>query len=372
MARKNRSAVINEQEVNLYHITDRCVRRAFLMGDDVVTDKSFDHRRDWLRERLIQLSGIFRIDVIGYSIMGNHVHLLLRNRPDLTENLSPAAIVRDWWEISPQYRRDGEGGRLTPKRLDKLLADVELIERWRQRLSSISWFMRYLKLPLAVAANDEDNRSGHFWQARFQCKPVKSLAALLNTMIYIDLNPIRAGMARSVDDSQYTSAYDRVTAVKELRRWRRKGSRHARRQAKLRAGREDVLQLSDDWLCPIELQETSPGSGKTPTSQQANRQVARGGAQRGVLPISTEKYLMLVDIAGRIERKGKRGRISANAKPILEKLGFSTPKEWLKSYRQTAHAISRTYTRPVNTLAEANRVRLPLVDSSKSNGDCLL
>ena len=183
MARTNRSLEILEHEVNAYHITDRCVRRAFLCGTDHVIGKSFDHRRPWLRDRLAHLAGYFRVDVIGFGIMGNHMHLMLRNRPDLVQDMSDEQVIRAWWEISPQYRRGSKAGNLTAKRLRKWLKDAKYIKKIRGRLSSISWFMRYLKHPLALKANQEENQSGHFWQARFHSKRMESLEQLLHGMI---------------------------------------------------------------------------------------------------------------------------------------------------------------------------------------------
>ncbi len=128
MARKLRSAEINEAEVGVYHVTTRCVRRAFLMGKDSVLAKCFDFRRLWLLGRLIWLAKVFKIDIVGFSIMANHLHLILRNRPDLVKNMSDEEVILAWWRISPRYRKsDGSRGRLTSKRLRKLLDDEDHI-----------------------------------------------------------------------------------------------------------------------------------------------------------------------------------------------------------------------------------------------------
>ena len=137
MARKNRRDEINEAEVGIYHITDRCVRRAFLLGRRVDDPEvSYAERREWLHGRLIKLAMTFLIDILGFGILGNHMHLLLRNRPDLVKAMSDEEVIRAWWEISPQYRRKGKPGRLTPKRLDRLLRNRKHIKQCRERLSS--------------------------------------------------------------------------------------------------------------------------------------------------------------------------------------------------------------------------------------------
>ncbi len=379
MARKNRSQEIIEHEVNTYHITDRCVRRAFLCGKDSATRKSFDYRRQWLHDRLAKLIGYFLVDVVGFSMMGNHMHVILRNRPDLVADMSDEQVIRAWWEISPQYRRDSKTGNLTSKRLKKLLKDSKHIKNCRARLSSISWFMRYLKHPMALMANTEGKQTGHFWEARFRSKPIRSLDQLLNAMIYVDLNPIRAGMALTLEDSLYTSAYDRIESSKRRRRLGHKpSSPQAHKRLDERTKRDQVLQTTDEWLSPIYLDE-SPGPAPPPsaptndaTKDGAGGRYPRRSPDRGILPISEEKYLMLVDLVGRVERTGKRGKIPKGVPPLLEQLGLGTPTEWLTAYLEYSYRQSLTYRCKVNTSAEAILVDIPLVNPTKTNQDGFL
>ncbi|MEX2119260.1 MAG: hypothetical protein WD847_06685 [Pirellulales bacterium] len=73
-----RRDIVAEGEVGMYHCMARCVRQAFLCGRDAVSGKDFEHRRGWIQRRLEKLAAIFAVDVCGFSVMGNHLHVVLR------------------------------------------------------------------------------------------------------------------------------------------------------------------------------------------------------------------------------------------------------------------------------------------------------
>lgn len=83
----------------------------------------------------------------------------------------------------------------------------------RLRLSDVSWFMRALSEPIARLANQQEKCTGCFWEGRFKAQRLLDEAALLACCMYVDLNPVRAAMAESPEESQFTSAYDRIKAL---------------------------------------------------------------------------------------------------------------------------------------------------------------
>ena len=86
MARAARQTLIDPTQIQIVHVWNRCVRRAFLCGQDPLTGKDFEHRRLWARQRLEHLASVFAIDCITFSIMSNHTHQILRSRPMLFRN----------------------------------------------------------------------------------------------------------------------------------------------------------------------------------------------------------------------------------------------------------------------------------------------
>ncbi len=72
MPAESRAKLIDQQEVGVYHCYNRCVRRAYLLGEDRVTGKNFDNRKDWILERIEYLAAGFAIDVLDFATMDNH------------------------------------------------------------------------------------------------------------------------------------------------------------------------------------------------------------------------------------------------------------------------------------------------------------
>lgn len=114
MARIAREAQFTSSETAIVHVINRTVRRVFLMGQDQFTGNNYDYRKEWLERRIEQLAAFFGIDVLAYSILSNHVHLVLRQRPDLVASWDDTEVARRWLMLCPKQRacgkkRDGDG-----------------------------------------------------------------------------------------------------------------------------------------------------------------------------------------------------------------------------------------------------------------------
>ena len=325
-----RSKYIQDGQEGVYHCFSRCVRRAFLYGFDPLTSRDFSHRKAWLVERLRLLAALFAIEVCAYAIMENHYHLILRTRPDIVALWSDREVATRWLTLFPQHR-DISGAPMPPteKEITALADRPERIAELRKRLCSLSWFMGRLNEFIARAANKEDKVKGRFWESRFKCQALLDDAATACCMVYVDLNLIRAGLAGTPEESDYTSIQERIRA------WRN-ATMNADAAPNLATGQPmnpasvgkritvpenataisdhvpDHLSIlahpSDDWLCPIQSE-----SGR-----------------RGILQMTPAEYFDLVDKSGRMVRLHKRGAIDADLDPILRRIG-ANPDAWFET-----------------------------------------
>jgi hypothetical protein len=298
-----RSHYVQEGEEGVYHCITRCVRRAFLCGVDTVTGQDFSHRKAWLVDRLRYLAACFAIEVCAYAVMSTHHHNILRVRPDLAASWSDQEVARRWLTLFP--RRHKRSMTSTEEDIRALADQRERIAILRQRLCNLSWFMGRLNESIARAANKEDKVKGRFWESRFKCQALLDDAATASCMVYVDLNLIRAGLAATPEESDFTSIQERIRA------WRKETaavpSAGAERSLSSTAVSNSTANtdLQAGWLCPIHSE-----SGR-----------------RGILQMTAAEYFDLVDRSGRMMRSDKRGVIDADLAPILLRIGVR-PDAW--------------------------------------------
>ncbi|TQE99683.1 MAG: transposase [Spiribacter salinus] len=301
-ARENQ---ISLDATSTYHCISRCVRRQFLCGKDAHTGKDFSHRRDWIRARIFELQSIFAIEVCAYAVMSNHAHLVLCVQQDFALDWDDREIARRWLKLfggKPLVRSFVAGEKLSEAQKSAVSA---LLERYRERLFSISWFMRCLNEPIARQANAEDNVSGRFWEGRFKSQALLDEAAVVAAMAYVDLNPIRAAMADTPEESDYTSIQQRVLE---------QDPKIAARDP------ERIEALPEDLRTAIG--RLMPFSDQAPDDPEH------------AIPYQIQDYLELVDWSGRAIIEGKRGRIPDDLPPILERLKID-PHNYLRFINRT-------------------------------------
>ncbi len=296
-----RSELICIEDTPYYHLTSRCVRRTFLCGFDKESGKNYEHRRGWIENRIRILSSLFGIDICGYAVMSNHIHIVCQLCPEQIESLSDREVVSRWRSLY-------QGSLLVQKWLKgELLIEAEqalvneAITEYRQRLSNISWFMKCLNEPIARQANKEDGCTGHFWEARYKSQPLLTEEALLSCMAYVDLNPVRANMAQSPENSDYTSIKERIKPCFQL-------GEAVKEQIELGALRHFNLPLK-------------------PLSQFEG--AVKNHHQKGIL-FALNDYLELIDYTGRAIAPNKRGAIAINLPPILNRLCLNK-ETWLQN-----------------------------------------
>jgi hypothetical protein len=157
-----RETLVDLKRTSYYHCISRCIRRAFLCGEDHLTGKNYEHRKAWVTERLDYLAKTFAIDICSYAVMSNHYHVVLRVDVDKANQWSEANVVRRWDRVCkvPDFVSKYLKGEASEG--VKVMAQ-DLIDTWRERLTDISWFMRFLNEYLAREANKEDNCKGRFY-----------------------------------------------------------------------------------------------------------------------------------------------------------------------------------------------------------------
>jgi REP element-mobilizing transposase RayT len=256
-----------------YHCVSRCVRRAWLCGEDRESGRSYEHRRLWVEARIGELAEIFSVAVWGYAVMSNHLHVVVEVIPQAAAKWTADEIAARWSRLYSRQDVDAD------KRAEVLAGNVERIKELRERLCDLSWFIRCLAEPIARRANREDGCKGHFWEARFKCQTLLDETAVLSAMTYVDLNPVRAKICDSLEDSAHTSARKRLDTIEKDRR------------------------QAEQPLAPV-----------------------LGLRGFGVLTIRQRDYLELVDHTGRHIHPGKRGAISGPPPAALTSIDYTTDR----------------------------------------------
>ena len=273
-----RNQQVSLEDTPYYHCISRCVRRAYLCGDDPLTGQNFDHRKGWLVQRMKWLASQFAIDVCAYAVMSNHYHLVLGVNVAKARSWSDDEVLARWTKLFPRNAKLIETLRLNSGSKKAGELEAKTLAEWRERLQDISWFMRCLNERIARAANREDNCTGRFWEGRFKSQALLGERALVTCMAYVDLNPIRAGVSDSLEASDFTSIQERL--VRQAQRAKEPNYRQ-QRLLKRRNARHLLKSKAPKQLRPL----AEPG----------NR-------AQNALPIDRSSYVALLDASVRALR----------------------------------------------------------------------
>ncbi|MEO0442302.1 MAG: alpha-amylase family glycosyl hydrolase [Pseudomonadota bacterium] len=307
-----REQIIDPSVTSYYHCINRCVRRAYLCGEDELTGRSFDHRKQWVVDKLKELSSIFAIDICAYAVMSNHYHVVLHINSVQAAAWTDKQVAQRWMQLF-------KGNLLVARWLQNdSLSEAEcsavskVLDEWRGRLLDISWFMRCLNESIARMANEEDGCKGRFWESRFKSQALLDEAAILSCMMYVDLNPVRAAVTDTLHDSDFTSIQQRLGEFAD----RKPGRPEVNSKGK-------NTQLQGPKLLAFQKQSYADKS-KTEQCNSNHSPV--------VIPFAFDDYLALIDWTGRAIRDDKRGYIPDHIQPLLQQLGIKSD-HWLDTVK---------------------------------------
>lgn len=356
MARRKRSDVFLPSEVAIVHVMNRTNHGIYLFGRDPDSGRSCDHRKDWMEQRLQLHAACFAIDLLGFSILSNHFHQVLRSRPDIVATWSDQEVARRWLTLCPEdFDERGIPLDPSPEQIDRLCRKKDRIKEIRVRLSDISWWMRLFNQMIAQWVNREEGIVGHLWQGRFKAVRIMDEVALLACMVYVDLNPIRAALVETLEESRYTSAYHRILSVEELRNRSAELEHLATTPtpADTDSGKETHSETSqtaepptarssfeppqrvihgykaemNQSLAPVEL---APAESSLDEPRRSSRLRC---SDKGFLDLTNAEYITLLDWTARQLRVGSVGSTPPSLAPLFERLGIST-EIWLKLVRK--------------------------------------
>jgi hypothetical protein len=385
MARLARAEVFAPDEIAVVHVMNRVVRRCFLMGDDPLTGKNYDHRKQWIEDELRRLAARFGIDLIAHSILSNHFHLVLRSRPDVVAGWDDTSVARRWLQLCPLANRPKQApDEPTEAELNSIRHDPDKLREIRTRLSDISWWMRLLCQRIAQWANqeeeDEQQQLGKFWQSRYRAVRLLDEAAILACAAYVDLNPIRAALAETLEECEYTSAQLRV---QQLASGEQPDTMSTEEESsKPQAEGEGVTPIAQertqalprgpgDFLSPVQIPEgpnaeQSPWAaehGEKPTAQLGAGPSAGGSStggrrcsDKGFTSLTAFEYLELLDWTARQVVTGKPGATPEAIPGLLERLELE-PQAWCELVSNFGRLFSVVAGKPTTVQAHRGRRR---------------
>ncbi len=160
--------IINGSE-SIYHIITRTC----------LDNYPFDEvDKDEMVKIIIRYSSLYFTEIMGYCIMGSHIHLLVKMIPG--ENYTDEKIKKRYIKFYGKEKED--------------MFSSEKIPFYREKWSKLSEYMKDIKQTISRFYNKRHGRRGTLWGERFKSVIVEKGHTLINCLAYIDLNPIRGGL----------------------------------------------------------------------------------------------------------------------------------------------------------------------------------
>ena len=279
---------------------------------------------------------VFAPDEIAILHVLNRTVRRCFSRPDVVAAWDDTEAARRWLMLCP--KRKDEGGRAEAPNeyeLNMIRNDPVRLKEIRTRLSDISWWMRLLSQKIGKRANDDDKELGKFWQARYRAVRLLDETAILACAAYVDLNPIRAAMAQTIETSEFTSAQQRAIELQE-------SSIEQVSSGQQESSGEDVKiapKAIARSLSPLTIDDFKDDIGTCCHTAGCR------SSDKGFLPISIASYLELLDWTARQLRSDKRGATPASAGPILKRLGIDA-EVWCELTRDFGKLFSTVAGKP--------------------------
>lgn len=315
MPRTPRKNQVDFSRHNTYHVITRCTRQLFLLGS---CDESREQRKGVLLAQLQKLARFTAIGVGGFSVMDNHMHLLLKVDVEQATAWSTREVAERWLALHPPRNGYFKVIDVDEDHIATFCADAERIEACRDKLMSISQFMKELKQETTQQLNKLDNTVGSLWAGRFKCKAVTDENYLLAALAYIDLNPFAAGICELPEQGRHTSLDARLngeTTLSKPNKQTKEATTPPDTKSKTKRTLDQAINERQGWWLSI---DQTVERTQTFTPDLAHAFASTNNKPR----LAFGAYLKLLDASARLLRDGKN-QLASDMKAIGSRLSIT-------------------------------------------------
>jgi len=249
-----------------------------------------------IASQLQRLTVSTAVQVGGFAMMDNHLHLLVRIDAEAATAWSAVDVARRWFALHPPRRVAGADDAWLTTHASR----PDWVTAHRKKLCSFSQFVKDLKQPIAERLNRRWGERGAFWQGRCKISRAEGNASVLAMLAYIDLNPHAAGLVEIPEHGRDTSLEARLAAWRETAGGITPDGEAGRPQPT-----DHHPRARNRWLLSL----GNAGDDRAPHN-----------LRRSLLPgMTLARYLKYLDAAARRIREGKVS-LNASARSVFERL----------------------------------------------------